>query len=211
MPLKVIGAGMGRTGTKTLKFALERLGFGPGYHLNDLIGTPAHWPFWEQVADGHRSDFETFFDPYESAVDAPAWRYFHVLSARYPAAKVVLTVRDQSQWFESACATVLSDQVGATLAKAPPPVPKIVNTIGLRGAGPKMRDRDYMMRWFDAHNADVRLTIPTERLLVYEVSQGWAPLCGFLGVAVPDEAFPHANHRAGMVADIAGRLGNLTG
>jgi hypothetical protein len=105
MPLMVIGAGMGRTGTKTLKFALERLGFGPSYHLNDLIGAPAHWPFWEQVVDGHRSDLETFFDAYESAVDAPAWRYFHRLSARYPAAKVVLTVRDASQWFASACAT----------------------------------------------------------------------------------------------------------
>jgi hypothetical protein len=195
MPLKVIGAGMGRTGTMSLKLALERIGFGPCYHGSDLGSNPHHWPLWQSAIDGQLPDFEVIFKDYASVADAPGWYFFRQLSGRYPDAKVILTIRDANAWFGSTQATVLSDGVGAMLAKVPKPLFAIVHTMFLRAAGPKMHDRDYMIGWFERHNAEVRRTLNPERLLTYNVAQGWEPLCRFLGAPVPDEPFPRSNER----------------
>lgn len=209
MPLRVIGAGMGRTGTRSLKLALEQLGFGPCYHLADLISTPAHWAFWDDVVSGRRSDLQHFYKDFGSAVDAPAWRYHRQLAALFPNAKVILTVRDPQRWFASARETVLSSFVGEVLKKAPDPVARIVNAMALRAAGDKMLDEAHMIAWFEQHNDDVRRLIEPDRLLVYEASQGWQPLCAFLGVPVPNVPFPHANQRAGMREDVVTRIQDL--
>lgn len=209
MPLKVIGAGMGRTGTRSLKFALEALGFGPCYHLADLISTPARWSFWDDVVSGRRSDLQRFYADFGSAVDAPAWRYYQTLASLFPNAKVILTVREPQSWFASARETVLSSFVGEALARAPNPVARIVNAMGLRAAGDAMVDEAHMIGWYQQHNEDVRRFIEPDRLLVYEISQGWQPICTFLEVAVPDAPFPHADQRAGMREDVMTRVRDL--
>lgn len=195
MSLEVIGAGMGRTGTMSLKLALERIGFAPCYHGSDLVSKPQDWPLWQAAIDGRLRDFDQIFREYRSATDAPGWYFFRQLSHRYPDAKVILTIRDANGWFESTQATVLSDRIGAMLTKAPEPLFSIVHGMFLRRAGARMHDRDYMIKWFDRHNEEVRRAIEPERLLIYDVKQGWEPLCRFLGVPVPDQAFPRINER----------------
>jgi hypothetical protein len=209
MPLKVIGAGMGRTGTMSLKLALERIGMGPCYHGSDLVSKPQHWPLWQQAINGQLSDFDEIFRDYGSVADAPGWYFFRQLSNRYPDAKVVLTVRDPNAWFESTQATVLSDRIGAMLTKAPMPLSSIVHTIFLRSAGPRMHDRDYMIEWFERHNEEVRRAIKPEQLLTYEVKEGWKPLCRFLSVPVPSEPFPRSNERENLENVVRARLNDI--
>jgi len=208
MTLKVIGVGMGRTGTLSLKRALERVGLGPGYHLTDLIATPQHWPLWQQAIDGRLDRIDSILGDYGSVVDAPGWYFFREWACQNPDARFILTVRDSAAWFASTQATVCSDQVGRMLASVPQALFDIIHAIALRSAGPKMHDRDYMVGWFEGHIVEVQRTIAPEKLLVCEISEGWAPLCGFLGVPVPDEPFPHANRRIGMKDSIRDYLGD---
>lgn len=209
MSLKVIGAGMGRTGTMSLKLALERIGFGPCYHGSDLVSKPADWPHWQDAIDGQLGHFEEIFRDYASVTDAPGWFFFRQLSDIYPDAKVILTVRDPDGWFESTQETVLSDRIGAMLTKAPKPLFSIVHTMFLRRAGPRMHDRDYMIDWFERHNEDVCRAIKPERLLIYEAAQGWAPLCRFLGVPVPEEPFPRSNERKHLENIVRAKLDEI--
>lgn len=197
MPLSVIGAGMGRTGTKSLQVALEMLGFAPCDHFSKFPETPSRWPAWGELIDGTSKDWERVYSDFKAATDCPAWFYYKELAAFYPNAKVILTLRDPDKWYESAQATVMSDQtVGWMKENAPPAILKIVETATLGAAGDRMHDRDYVIGWFERHNAEVRRTIPRERLLEYEVGQGWEPLCKFLGVPVPSEPLPRLNDRA---------------
>lgn len=201
MPLSVIGAGMGRTGTKSLQAALETLGFAPCDHFYKVWEMQSLWPVWGELIDGTSKDWERVYSNYKAAVDCPAWFYYRELAAFYPNAKVILTIRDPDQWYESAQETVMSDWLTAGMREsAPPAFVKIVQAATLAAAGERMHDRDYVIGWFERHNADVRRTIPQERLLVYEVTQGWDPLCKFLEVPVPNEPFPRLNDRATMLA-----------
>jgi len=205
MALSVIGAGMGRTGTMSLKVALEMLGFAPCCHLSTIVQTPSLWSVWGDIIDGKSRDWDSVFGTFKAAVDAPAWFYYRELAAFYPDAKIILTVRDASKWFESTQETVMSDAMGEMLKNAPPPLYKIVHSTALRSAGDKMHERDHVIGWFERHNAEVTHVIPRERLLVYEVAQGWAPLCQFLNVPVPKEPFPRVNERAQITAMVSAR------
>ena len=196
MPLSVIGAGMGRTGTKSLQSALEMLGYAPCCHLSNVLASPALWPAWTDIVDGRSRDWERVFGSYSAAVDAPTWFYFQEIAAFYPRAKVILTVRDPDQWFESTQKTVLSNATDETLKGAPAAPLKIVHGAALRAAGDRMHDRQFMTGWFEEHNSLVKRSIPAERLLVYEVERGWEPLCNFLNVPVPSTPFPRLNQRA---------------
>jgi Sulfotransferase domain len=209
MSLNVIGAGMGRTGTMSLKLALERIGFGPCYHGSDLASKPHDWPLWQDAIDGELRDFEQIFRDYASVADAPGWYFFQQLSDRYPDAKVILTVRDPNAWFESTQATVLSDRIGTMLMSAPKPLFSIVHTMFLRSAGTRMHDRNYMIDWFERHNEGVRRAISPDRLLTYEVTQGWEPLCRFLGVPLPGEPFPRSNERKDLEKFVRAKLDDI--
>ena len=196
MPLQVIGAGMGRTGTMSLKAALETLGFAPCDHFSMLGMTPSLWPAWIELIDGRSKDWERVYGDYKAAVDCPAWFYYRELSEFYPDAKVILTLRDPESWFASTQDTVLSDWVFESVDKNwPPDLAKITRAATLAIAGERRHDRDYVLDWFERHNAEVERTIPKARLLVYEVGQGWEPLCTFLGAPVPSEPFPRLNDR----------------
>jgi hypothetical protein len=201
MALQVIGAGFPRTGTLSQKLALERLGFGPCHHMTEVFANPGSWPLWDRLGDGEPVDWDQVFDGYWSTTDAPGCWFYAELAERYPGAKVILSERDPDRWYESVSATILADAHREGMSSSP--IGAIIRKLASRGmfgastadsweSGPP--DRARMIELFLAHNAAVRRAIPAERLLVFQARDGWAPLCAFLGVPVPDEPFPHVNN-----------------
>lgn len=209
MALKVIGAGYGRTATLSLKIALERLGFGPCYHMTEVFMAPESMVHWVRASQG-APDWETIFEGFAAAVDFPACRFWRELAAFYPDARVLLSVRDPEKWFESTQATIFSPSAVQMLDRSP--MKDFVKEVVWDFFDGRIHDRDFMIAAFRKHNADVQAAIPAKRLLVYEASQGWPPLCEFLGVPVPADPFPRVNSREEMGALIAerGRSGGDT-
>jgi hypothetical protein len=205
MTLKVIGAGFGRTGTMSLKLALEELGFGPCYHMIEVFKTQA-WDLWYEAAqDPAHADWATIFKGYNSTVDWPNATYWKELADAYPDAKVILTERDPDQWFDSTQATIFANDLGAGMDGG---FPRMAAAVVGALFDQKLHDRELCTRVFREHNARVRATIPPERLLVYEVAQGWGPLCDFLGVPVPDGPMPKVNSTEEFQANVrAGVIG----
>ena len=190
MPLSVIGAGLGRTGTMSLKLALERLGFGPCHHMVEVFADPPSAAVWADAGEGKPVDWEALLTGFHSAVDYPAAAFYRELAEAYPEAKVILTLRDPEAWWRSTQATIFARDV-----PDPPTNPWERMVLGMtrRTLGGETHDHDHLIAPFNAHTAEVRKVIPPERLLVYEVAEGWEPLCAFLGVAVPSEAMLHTN------------------
>lgn len=209
MALKVIGAGFGRTGTESLKAALEQLGFGPCDHMFELIKTTWRVEHLEKLERGEPADLEALFDGFQSAVDFPYAKYYRELMVAYPDAKVVLTVRDPEAWYESARKTILRKMPTALM-----PVARVLGLFSRNARGfprwyryvdgaifrgvfeGRTRDRAFMIDRFERWSDEVQKTVPPERLLVFQVSEGWEPLCEFLGVPVPDGPFPRSNDGA---------------
>ncbi len=199
MALAVIGAGFPRTGTLSLKTALEQLGFSPCHHMTEVFAHPEQWPHWDAAAEGRLGDWEDIFAPYRAVTDAPGCYFYRELAERYPDAKIVLTERDPERWYESMSATIFSQRHQGSMASSPvgPIIRKLAMRTGQAWAeeqreGPPGREQ--MIAAFVAHNAEVKRLIPPERLIVYQVAQGWAPLCSFLGGPVPTASFPRVNN-----------------
>lgn len=206
MPLDVIGAGLGRTGTLSLKLALEHIGFGPCYHMVEVFSNPARSQDWVKAAEG-QLEWEALFEGYAATVDYPGCVFWRELAAHYPSAKVILTVRDPVDWFESTQSTIFSRRNVERIAASPIRT-FFEKTVG-RDYGGRLHDREFMIEQFVRHNAEVERAIPKDRLLVYEVSQGWEPLCAFLGIPVPDSPFPRANSREEFAArSVSAALGS---
>lgn len=197
MAMQVIGAGVGRTGTYSLRLAINRLGFGPCHHMEEVIQNPfVQVPLWTGVLNGNHN-WNEIYEGFNSAVDWPTAAFFRELAQAYPSAKFVLTHRDPQGWADSFTETIYklveeSDQA--------PPSMKDFLTMGrgviARTGFPDGLNRDGLIRAFTAHNESVIRTIPAERLLIYQVMEGWDPLCNFLGTGAPNEPFPRANNRA---------------
>jgi Sulfotransferase domain len=193
MALKVIGAGLGRTATLSLKFALEHLGLGPCYHMTEVFaGARRNIPLWLEVVNG-KPDWDAIFDGYPSTTDYPACSYWRQLADYYPDAKVVLTVRDADAWFDSVSETIFSEDMQGSLAGSP--AAAMMQGVIFAAFGARVQDRSFMTDWFRRRNQEVIAALPAQRLLVYSPDQGWEPLCSFLGVPVPDGAFPRVNSR----------------
>jgi len=203
MSMKVIGAGFGRTSTMSLKYALEQLGFGPCYHMIETREHPEHDAMWLALARGKSDDWHAILDGYAASVDWPAIMIWRELAAAYPEAKVILTLRDPNGWYESASKTIfarmrefaeaLAHGDAETIDPARRAHMRMVNAVVVDKTFSGSLDRDHAIEVFDAHNDEVRRTIPPERLLVYESGQGWEPLCAFLGVPVPETPYPKVN------------------
>ena len=203
MALKVVGTGLGRTGTMSMKLALEQLGFGPCHHMVEVFMHPESIPLWVAAGEG-MPQWDKVFEAYASVVDFPGATFWRELTAYYPDAKVLHTVRDPVSWFESTQATILKPN---SLADDAPPAMRAFFATVMRELGDKRHDRDFMVDYFQRHTAEVVATIPKERLLVYESGQGWEPLCAFLGVAVPDTPFPRENSRAEFAVRASSQAG----
>jgi hypothetical protein len=196
MTLKVIGAGLGRTGTLSLKFALEHIGFGPCYHMVEFFAhLPQHLPLWLDAVDG-KPDWPAIFAGYASSVDYPGCTYWRELVAQWPEAKVILTVRDPDSWFESASTTVLSDRSRTVLANSP--AKRFFDAVVHGDFGERSGDRAFMTDYFHRWNDAVIAEVPADKLLVFQAKDGWGPLCEFLGVPVPSEPYPRVNSREDM-------------
>ena len=193
MTLKVIGAGLGRTGTASLKVALEQLLGGRCYHMSEAFGNPANPPLWLEAARG-RPDWAAIFKDYVATVDYPACGFWRQLADHYPNAKVLLSVRDPDKWFESTRETILSDGIRRLVALTPDQA--FFNETVFKDYVGHFGDRAFITDYFRRHNEAVIAAVPKDRLLVYEVEQGWAPLCAFLGLPEPSTPFPHVNTRA---------------
>ena len=189
MTLKVIGSGFGRTGTMSLKLALERLGFGPTHHMVEVFQHPETIPLWIDAADG-QPDWPKVFQGYQSAVDWPTATFYRELAEAYPDAKIVHTERDAEAWFKSTQATIFARDFPPDSTD---PWTMMASKVVARLFDMQMHDKDRLISVFKAHNARVREVIPADRLLVFEVAQGWGPLCEFLGVPTPDEPMPKVN------------------
>lgn len=194
--MQVIGTGVGRTGTYSLRLAINRLGLGPCHHMEVVLqDMPAQVPGWCAAVNG-RPDWQALYGTFQSAVDWPTACFFHDLKDAYPSAKFVLTHRSPASWADSFSATI--QKFVAERNEAPPEVRdwlEMVDAVITRTGFPPGLDRDGLMAAFVAHCEAVKKAIPAERLLVYEVREGWGPLCDFLQVPVPDEPFPRTNSR----------------
>lgn len=196
--LRVIGAGFGRTGTYSLKTALQQLGAGPTYHMMEVLSHPEHVPLWEAAGDGKPVDWEKLFEGYTSALDWPASAFYRELMDVYPDAKVILTVRDPDRWYESGRNTIFPrDTPGLESDVSPEMQAHKAMARKLLWDGifdGRITDPAYAMDVFTRHNQTVQERVPPERLLVYNVKEGWEPLCTFLGVPMPAGLeFPHLN------------------
>lgn len=282
--LTIIGAGFGRTGTSSLAMALEELGFRPCYHMREVMKHPEHLPHWEAASRGEAVDWQTFFTDYQAAVDWPTSSFYAELMQAYPEAKIVLTVRDPEQWYDSTINTIYPlffrimsrlplyfylllrmteipllgkairriyfrrGRIVDTVARSGTSIdhfkgldrhaleqhfeekvkhfplrlylPLKMEKIAILGKAAKRRfyrrggmldilvwnglfkgqfeNKAYALKVFEQHIEEVRQRVPAERLLVYNVKDGWEPLCTFLGVSIPEgRSFPRLNGRPG--------------
>ena len=192
MSLQVIGAALPRTGTLSLKFALEHLGFGQCYHMSEFILHPEHRWRWT-FARLKPSLLDPVWREYHATVDAPGCMLWKPLAKRFPQAKVILTRRDPDRWFDSVTETVGRPEQAKAMLRTPLAPALLANPpFGFRF------DRASMIAHFERYADKVRAAIPADRLLEFEAKDGWAPLCAFLGRPVPDIPFPRVNERAVM-------------
>jgi len=207
MALEVIGAGFGRTGTLSLKVALEQLGFGPCYHMFEVMAAPERPSQWLDQVRGRPHGWEKVFAGFRSTVDWPAAAYWRELVDQYPGARVILSLRDPDKWYDSVMNTIynvmrpednpdLPEHVKVQLTM----VRELVFEQTFEG---RLDDRAHAIGVFERHNEQVVETVPAERLLVYRPGDGWEPICAFLGCEVPEAEFPRLND----TAEFRARLG----
>jgi Sulfotransferase domain len=207
--MKVIGAGISRTGTMTMQAALETPGY-HCYHMKEVPREPGHLDAWYQfVTRQAPMDWQTLFRKFEATVDTPACWYYQELMEAFPEAKVILTVREPERWYASFLTLRTTVERFRPLSRLIPKMAKMyrfVDTLlATRFEG--SLDRARCIDAFSAHNAAVQQVVPPERLLVFQVTDGWGPLCAFLGCAVPAGVpFPHLNEGDETIKALIRRL-----
>tara|TARA_Y100000588_G_scaffold376969_1_gene455418 strand:+ start:3390 stop:4016 length:627 start_codon:yes stop_codon:yes gene_type:complete len=190
MTLRVIGAGIGRTGTTSLKKALEQLLGEPCYHMHEVFFRPDDVAVWHAAAIGDMPDWGTFLKGFGAAIDWPASAYWESLAAAYPDALIILSTRaDSETWWRSASNTILP----ASYAAEDSPWRRMVFAMFKHRFTQDVKNKTAAIAAYEAHNAHVRKTAPPARLLDWRAEQGWAPLCTALDLPVPKEPFPHDN------------------
>jgi Sulfotransferase domain len=212
--LDVIGAGFGRTGTVSMKKALETLGFGPCHHMLDLFERPSEIELWREAERRQTADWEKLYAGHRSTIDWPGSRFWRDLVARYPEAKVILTVRDPQSWYVSARDSIYASMLPPDNGSDPvfTKMREMSDEVVWQGVFKgRFADMEYALNVYEEHNEAVRREVPADRLLVFEVGEGWQPLCDFLGVPVPAEPFPRLNNRATFARLIDDHTGPVTG
>ncbi len=205
--MKVIGSGFGRTGTLSMKRALEDLGLGPCYHMEEVMRR-GHVGAWHRISQGTTPDWARTFAGFESSVDFPASVVYRELMEAFPDAKVVHTVRDPERWYASTLETIYYSRqiLPAWLRTIAPPARHFAEMIdnmvwdGIFEG--RFEDRPFAIARFEEWTAEVIAAVPPDRLLVFDVRDGWGPLCAFLDVPVPSHAFPRVNDRESMLRRI---------
>ncbi len=212
--LKVVNLSLGRTGTMSLKYALEELGFTKCYHFVELYDNPEHPAIWLSVSQGKKVDWDRLFEGYQATVYwSPSYDYLELLK-HYPEAKVILTVRDPERWYQSTYDTIYNNRL--TILKKlfmpimgvfKPEVKKLYamwqlqeRTLWQNTFKGKFHHKEYAIEVFTKYLEEVKSKVPADRLLVFSIKEGWEPLCHFLKVPVPATPFPHVNDSASFIA-----------
>lgn len=196
MGLRVIGAGFGRTGTLSLKGALEQLGFDKCYHMMEVNQQTGHHQLWSDAHDGKPVDWDHLFDGYQATVDWPSCNLWREQAAYYPDAKIILSLRDPDKWYDSVMNTIYPSSAAARDSDVPEAQyfgKWVFNIIWDRVFDGRLDDRAHVINVFNQHNQAVISEVPPERLLVFEAADGWQPLCEFLEVPVPAIDYPRVN------------------
>jgi hypothetical protein len=195
MELKVVGAGVGRTGTLSLKTGLEELIGRPCYHMIEVFGHPDHVALWRAAAEGAPVDWAALLDSYGATSDFPACLFWPEILAANPGAVVVLSTRRSSEaWWESANQTIFAI-AGADLPPEMADWFEMWRAVASARFTPDWTDKDAAIAAYERNNAEVRASVPADRLVDWQAADGWGPLCGALGMAVPATPFPHLNTR----------------
>lgn len=209
MSLSVIGPAFGRTGTMSLKNALTELGYGPCHHMEEVMGRPEQWAYWRAIAAREPVDLRQVFAGFGAQVDWPGADEWRGLMQAFPDAKVVLSVRPEEKWWAS-----FSDTIGPFMANVdrvnlPPPVKEMfgimIELIGNRTLDGDWMNKEIAIAAYRRRIAEVKAEVPAERLLVFDVAEGWAPLCAFLGKPMPDAPFPRTNAKDAFWELLGGR------
>ena len=207
MTINVIGAGVGRTGTYSLKLAINQLGLGPCHHMEEVLhNMSVQVPLWS-AALGGRPDWQAIYSGYNSTVDWPTACFFRELHNAYPDAKFVLTHRRPESWADSFGETIYKlladrDQAAPEMKEWLEMAAGVIAKTGF----PDGLNRDGLIKAFVAHNESVKSAIPADQLLVFQVTDGWEPLCEFLGKPVPSGPFPYTNDLAEFWDRVAGKI-----
>jgi len=201
--MKIIGAGFGRTGTTSTRLALEQLGFGPCHHMMSVVENPQEAEAWIQAFDGEPSDWDTLLGKYMSTMDWPATAFWKELVEFYPDSRVILNLRSPDEWLNSFAATlrpIWRAALNSEFDRFPDrlePYLRLAGSLAGSEFDGNLDDSEHLIAMYNEHNAEVRELVPDDRLLVFEPSSGWGPLCDFLGVARPaGMEFPHVNDSA---------------
>ena len=204
MPLEVIGAGFGRTGTKSLKLALETLGYDRCHHMMEVMPNRGQIEYWDRASRGETMNWEEVFSGFKAAVDWPSSAYYAELAECFPDAKVVLSVRDPDAWYESVRETIypITRSIPGWIAAIYPPIKTVKQFVFLtvwdgvfEG---RFEEKEYALQVFRDHIEAVKRVIPQDRLLIHEAKEGWPPLCEFLGKPIPETAYPRVNEAKDM-------------
>jgi hypothetical protein len=196
MALKIIGAGLHRTGTLSLKIALETLGYQKCYHFIELGANPSHLSQWMAASEGQTTDWDALFEGYQATLDFPGQYFYKDLHKAYPNAKVILTVREAERWYESVYNTIYRVYKNADALMPPErkllaPLDHLLFEVYYQG---RFEDKSFMLDFYHQYVEEVKNAIPADKLLVFQVKEGWKPLCEFLDAPIPEnEAFPHVN------------------
>ncbi|MEZ4994228.1 MAG: sulfotransferase [Saprospiraceae bacterium] len=217
MSLKVIGVGGPRTGTSSLKVALEILGYQKCYHMKELLNQPEKVHLWRTLFDTGSTDFDAIFEGYQASSDFPGYLAYKALWKQYPDARFILTERDAEKWHTSVMNTVYQ-AIHPTLAGKLKRLQKVLFSPRLRKISKvfhllkeyffaglyqgRFPDKASTIRIYEEFNEEVKRTIPAEQLLIFDIADGWEPLCAFLGKPVPDVAFPYLNKRENFKAQV---------
>jgi hypothetical protein len=220
MSIKIIGAGLPRTGTNTLKASLEKLGYTKTYHMKELLVHPENLHYWVSLKNTSTTNWDELYKGFQATVDFPGYPWYKEHMKRYPEAKVILTIRPFENWYSSIYSTIW--QAGPqTLPQKLKMISKLLFNPRLRSVikcvkfakgtifgdhlQGKFTDKAFAEKMYHQHIADVKAYVPANKLLVYDVSEGWGPLCKFLGVAEPKEPLPHLNKKEnfkGMLVEL---------
>lgn len=209
MALKVIGTGYGRTGTHSLKLALEQLGFGKCYHMIELVKKPDEIIYFENAAKNKEVDWDKLFENYQSGCDFPVCIFYKELLKKYPDAKVVHTIRDAESWYKSFSDTIFKvsrpklRDILKIMMRLPfhPELIKTLRVFKFNDSYLKKTFEDYdnkekCITAYNKYNEGIIESLPRNKLLIFNVKKGWQPLCDFLNVPVPHTLFPLSNTTA---------------
>src|SRR5919112_1393841 len=210
MSIKIIGAGFPRTGTNTLRESLTMLGYVKTYHMKELLVQPDNLHFWTMLKETGTTSWDELYNGYQATVDFPCYPWYKEHMKRYPDAKVILTIRPFEKWYDSFYSTIWqaqnpTEEQKAEMGKKVQSDPRLQSVMKVMQFAKhaiteehfqgKFLDKEFTKKIFDKHHEEVKAYVPSDKLLVFDVAEGWEPLCKFLGKRKPVDPLPHTNKK----------------